>query len=43
MCWEGDTHFTTQLNLLSVYYVPLTVLGIGDTMADKVCSHEIII
>lgn len=36
-------HFTTQLNLLSVYYASITVLGTGATMADKPCSHERII
>ena len=33
--------FTALLNLLSVYYAPITVLGTGHTMGDKAWSHEI--
>lgn len=36
-------HFTTQLNLLSVYYAPISVLRTEDTMVDKACSHASII
>lgn len=32
---------STQLHLLSIYYMPFPVLGTADAIMDKACPHEI--